>query len=89
MRLIKLNAPEWWIIILGILAVTVTGSLMPLFAPIFGQAVGVFTKPPNKVLNAVHPWAAIFVVMAGISLLAHFVKVSKYTHHNNQNSVLF
>jgi len=40
-RVMRLNAPEWYFILLGCLAALINGGLMPAFAVIFAEILGV------------------------------------------------
>ena len=74
-RVIKLNAREWWIILLGILGAAVNGSIWPLFALLFGEILEVFSRPADEVLGAVHLWAGLFIVLGIVSGAGVFLKV--------------
>ena len=77
-RVIKLNAREWWIILLGILGSAVNGSIWPLFALLFGEILEVFSRPASEVLGAVHLWAGLFIVLGIVSGVGVFLKVCTY-----------
>ena len=76
--LLKKNAPEWWMIGLGLIGSTITGAVTPLFAIFFGKILGVFANPPEKVFPLVHPWAGLFLAFATVTALATFLKVYIY-----------
>lgn len=40
-RVLKMNASEWWVIMLGCLGSLINGGLMPAFAVIFAEILGV------------------------------------------------
>lgn len=40
-RLIRVNAPEWLFIMIGCVAALVNGGIMPAFAVIFSEIIGV------------------------------------------------
>lgn len=40
-RIMRLNAPEWYLIALGLIGSIVNGGLMPAFAVIFAEILGV------------------------------------------------
>ena len=76
-RIIRLNAKEWWLILLGTLGSAVNGSINPLFAVLFGEIFQVFGNPDTSaVLNSVHPWAGLFIAFGVVSGVAIFLKVS-------------
>ena len=75
-RLLKVNAPEWWLIIVGVLAAMVNGSVFPVYSILFGEVLRVFQMQPNEVLEEITPWAALFLALAVGSAIAIFFKVS-------------
>ena len=75
-RIIKLNAKEWWLILLGTIGSAINGSINPLFAVFFGQILEVFVDPAT-VLERIHPWAGAFFAIGVISGIAIFAKVCK------------
>ena len=74
-RLIAKNAPEWWIIILGLIAAAFSGTLFPAFAIFFGEVLEVLALPPGEVLRNVHMWAALFIGVGFISGISNLTKV--------------
>lgn len=41
MRILKMNAPEWFYIIIGCIAALVNGASQPAFAILFSEIIGV------------------------------------------------
>ena len=74
-RVIAKNAPEWWIITFGLIAAGISGALFPAFAIFFGEILEVFVQPPGRVLDSIHLWAGLFVLLAVVSGLCNFLKV--------------
>eukprot|EP00731_Ephydatia_muelleri_P002268 Em0001g2268a len=77
--LLKKNAPEWWMIGLGLIGSMVAGAVTPLFSIFFGRILGVFSNPPEKVFPLVHPWAGLFLALATVTASATFLKVVCFT----------
>ena len=75
-RVLRLNAKEWWIIILGLLGAAVGGSICPMFAIFYGEILAVFALPAEEILGEVPLWASLFIVLAVVSGLGIFAKVS-------------
>lgn len=75
-EVLKLNAPEKWLILLGIVGAIISGAAFPLFALAFGEVFLIFLQPISEVLRDLHMWGAIFLVMAFCSGLGEFIKVS-------------
>ena len=74
-RVIKLNAPEWYIIIIGMLGAAVNGCIWPAFALLFGEILDVFALPPSEILGEIHLWAGLFIVLGVVSGTGLFFKV--------------
>ena len=78
LRVLKYNAKEWYLILLGTIGSAINGSINPLFAVLFGQIFDAFqTSQRSEVINAIHPWAATFIAFGVVSGLAVFFKVSR------------
>ncbi len=75
-RVIKLNAPEWWIILFGILGAMVNGVFYPTFSLLFGEILSVFALPADEVLDEIHLYAGLFIVLGFVAGCATFVKVN-------------
>ena len=75
-RILRLNAKEWWIIVLGLLGAAVGGSICPMFAIFFGEILAIFSLPADEVLGEVPLWASLFIVLGVVSGLGIFAKVS-------------
>lgn len=75
-RLLKVNTPEWWLIIIGVLAAMVNGSVFPVYSILFGEVLRVFGMPSGDVLDGITPWAIVFLALATGSAIAIFFKVS-------------
>lgn len=78
-KILSLGKKEWWIIMMGVIAATISGAAFPLFAIMFGGVFEVFSKPTRNVFSLIHPWCAGLILLgAGIGA-AMFIKVS-YLH---------
>ena len=75
--IIKVNAPEWWLIVIGVVAATVNGSVFPVYSILFGEVLRVFQMPKEDVLDEINVWAILFLALAFGSGIAIFFKVSK------------
>ena len=73
--MIELNAPEWYIIIIGMLGAAVNGCIWPAFALLFGEILDVFALPPDEILGEIHLWAGLFIVLGVVSGTGLFFKV--------------
>ncbi len=75
MRVIKLNAPEWWIILIGIFGAAINGGFFPVWAILFGEVLTVFSLPADEVLDEIHLYAGLYIVLGFVSGTAYFLKV--------------
>ena len=41
MRIMRMNAPEWYLIVFGCIAATINGAVQPTFAVMFSEIIGV------------------------------------------------
>ena len=74
-RILAKNAPEWWIIILGLIAAGISGTVFPSFAIIFGEVLDVLVLPPGQVVDGIHLWGGLFIALATVSGIANLFKV--------------
>ena len=72
----KANAKEWWLILLGLLATLVLGLVYPSFAVFFGEIFKVFARPADEILDGLHLWAGLFIVLGVVNGVAVFLRVS-------------
>jgi len=75
-RVLKLNAKEWWIIILGLIGAAFAGSLWPILGILFGEIIRTFSLPPDQVLNEVNLWAGLYMVIGLVAGTGIFMQVS-------------
>ena len=64
---------------IGILGAAVSGCMWPSFALLFGEILRVFALPPDEILDEIHLWAGLFIVLGVVSGTAVFLKVHVYT----------
>ena len=74
-RVLRLNAKEWWIIILGLIGAAVGGSIWPIFSIFFGEVLIVFERPADQILGEIPLWACLFIVLGVVSGIGVFAKV--------------
>ena len=78
LRVMKANAKEWWLILLGLLGSLILGCIYPAFAIFFGEVFEVFTRPADEILDGLHLWAGLFIVLGVVSGAGVFFKVCFY-----------
>lgn len=75
-RILSLNSPEFWWIILGSIGAMGAGSVQPIFAVIFGEILKVFTKDPAQQSKDIAFYCGMFVAMGGGAGLMKFLQDS-------------
>ncbi|RHZ85023.1 hypothetical protein Glove_73g31 [Diversispora epigaea] len=70
----KMNRPEIPMIIIGLLAAIVCGSVYPVFAIIFSHILQSFAKPPDQLKHDAIFWSLMFLVIAVASLIGQTVQ---------------
>ncbi|XP_053373101.1 ATP-dependent translocase ABCB1-like isoform X2 [Mercenaria mercenaria] len=75
MRVLKMNASEWWSIMLGCIGSILNGGLMPAFAVIFAEILGVFSiESKDEQEKEITRYVLMFVGLAGLSLITYFLQ---------------
>ena len=74
-RLLRMNYQVSHVMFVGCLAAILNGMVFPAFSIIFGEVLGVFSRPLDEILNGIHPWAAAFLSLGIFSSAAVFMKV--------------
>ena len=59
----------------GMVGAAVNGCIWPGFALLFGEILKVFALPPDQILDEIHLWAGLFIVLGVVSGTAVFFKV--------------
>ncbi|KAL3831884.1 hypothetical protein ACJMK2_023581 [Sinanodonta woodiana] len=73
-RILQMNAPEWYLILLGCFGSLINGGVMPAFAIIFSEILGVFVKPFDEQERQIAIYCGIFIAIGGASFIAYFVQ---------------
>ncbi len=69
------NAPEWWIIAIGLVGAALSGAVFPSFSIFYGYVLDILARPPDQIFPDIHPWAALFIVIGISSFFSIFIKV--------------
>ena len=89
-RLLRLNAPEWWLITVGVLAAMINGSVFPVYSILFGEVLKVFQESrTDQIIEGITIWAVLFLVLALSSAIAIFFKVCVCSFWSPDNPILF
>ena len=72
--ILKMNGPEWHLMLIGTLASAGSGAVMPVFAFLFGEMLGALSQPADKARPDSIFYAVIFVVFGILAGLAMFLQ---------------
>ena len=75
LRLMKSSAPEWWIIVLGVIGTIIFGSVYPVLSILYGEVLRVFSGSTAEILNSLHLFGSLFIVMGILVGFASFIQV--------------
>ncbi|NXY34317.1 MDR1 protein, partial [Pomatorhinus ruficollis] len=75
LKILALNKPEWFYVLMGVIAAAVIGAVHPAFAVIFGKIIGAFQErdPVKRSKNTV-VLSLIFLLLGVIILAAYIVQ---------------
>ncbi|NWZ66808.1 MDR1 protein, partial [Acrocephalus arundinaceus] len=75
LKILALNKPEWFYVLLGVIAAAVIGAVHPAFAVIFGKIIGAFQEqdPVKRSKNTV-VLSLIFLLLGVIILAAYIIQ---------------
>ncbi|NXR34260.1 MDR1 protein, partial [Zosterops hypoxanthus] len=75
LKILALNKPEWFYVLVGVIAAAVIGAVHPAFAVIFGKIIGAFQEsdPVKRSKNTV-VFSLVFLLLGVIILAAYIVQ---------------
>ncbi|XP_071520197.1 ATP-dependent translocase ABCB1-like [Panulirus ornatus] len=80
LKILKMNAPEWLFILLGILSSAAQGTSIPLFAILFGEVLGTLSiAEEGKAREEANFYALMFLLIGIITALAMFMQVYMFS----------
>jgi len=71
LHLAYLNKPEIPVLVLGTLAATVTGAILPLVGFLTSCMINTFSEPANELRKDSKFWAAIFIALGAAGFIFH------------------
>ncbi|NXO70939.1 MDR1 protein, partial [Phainopepla nitens] len=75
LKILALNKPEWFCVLLGIIAAAVIGAVNPTFAVVFAKIIGAFQeRDPEKRSKSTVVLSLIFLLLGVIILAAYIVQ---------------
>ncbi|KAJ3083808.1 Multidrug resistance protein 1, partial [Quaeritorhiza haematococci] len=78
-RVFRYNAPEWYLIIIGLLGALLDGAFVAGAQLAFGQVVNVFGKTGDELRRGGNFWSLIFLLLGIGDFLANFAMVTSFT----------
>ncbi|MBA0562996.1 hypothetical protein Golob_008011, partial [Gossypium lobatum] len=69
-RLAYLNKPEIPVLLLGTIAATINGCILPVYGLLISRVIETFYKPPHELRQDTRFWALIYVALGSAALLA-------------------
>ncbi|XP_049777245.1 ATP-dependent translocase ABCB1-like [Schistocerca cancellata] len=76
---VRLNAPEWHLLVTGTVAALIAGAAFPLFAVFFGDVLGVLSLPdPEDVRSQANWYSVLFFVIAILASTGYFLQIYTY-----------
>ncbi|NXH93162.1 MDR1 protein, partial [Edolisoma coerulescens] len=75
LKILALNKPEWFYVLLGVFAAAVIGAVHPAFAVVFGKIIGAFQeRDPEKRSKNTVLLSLIFLLLGVIILVAYIIQ---------------
>lgn len=79
--LLKLNGPEWPLIVIGSVAAFLQGACFPVFALLFGYAAGIFVfDDRSSIIYWADFYSGMFVVVAALAGVTMFLQSTTFTN---------
>ncbi|XP_043814997.1 ABC transporter B family member 4 isoform X2 [Manihot esculenta] len=71
LRLAYLNKPELPVLIVGTIAASINGTILPIFGVLISKAIKTFFEPPHELRKDSKFWALMFMTLGLASFLVH------------------
>jgi len=78
-RIMALNKPEWYIIVIGCVAALVQGGIQPAFAIIFSTILGVFAKDCETQQREILLYSMMFLVIGAVAAISMFLQAFMFS----------
>ncbi|KAL0852199.1 hypothetical protein ABMA28_000423 [Loxostege sticticalis] len=80
-ELLKLNAPEWPLIVIGSIAAFIQGACFPVFAWLFGYASGIFVLSDYaQIIYLADLYSGMFIVVAAVAGISMCLQSTTFTN---------
>ncbi|CAG7831166.1 unnamed protein product, partial [Allacma fusca] len=70
----KVNKPEWWLLVLGGIGCILTGAITPVFAFFYAEMFATFSLAGDALRQASFFWSMMFLVLAAISAFGFWLR---------------
>ncbi|KAJ3337521.1 ATP-binding cassette, sub-B (MDR TAP), member 4 [Gonapodya sp. JEL0774] len=77
-QFISIAAPDWKLIIIGIIGATVAGGLSPIQSILMNGIIGAFTKTGDEVLSEARKFALLFVALGVAQFIVNLTMIASW-----------
>ncbi|XP_035706365.1 ATP-dependent translocase ABCB1 isoform X2 [Folsomia candida] len=74
MKILRVNKPEWFHLMIGSLGCALTGIVMPVFAFFYSQMFETFGKKGSQLIDDAVFWSLGFLILAAVSFVGYFIR---------------
>ncbi|KAK7047498.1 tRNA N6-adenosine threonylcarbamoyltransferase, partial [Halocaridina rubra] len=79
-RILRLNSPEWPLIVLGVIAAAIQGTSMPIYAILFGEVFGTLAlADPNEARDEINFYSLMFLIMGIVAAISMFLQAYMFS----------
>lgn len=76
-KVLKLNAPEWYFILIGCLASIISGAVQPAFSIVFSKAIAIFSEcDVKKQEQSIILYSILFIVFGVATFISNLLQVN-------------
>lgn len=75
-KVLKLNQPEWYFILIGCLASVISGAIQPAFSIVFSKAIAIFSEcDEKKQEKSIILYSILFIVFGVVTFFSNLLQV--------------
>ncbi|XP_071479162.1 ATP-dependent translocase ABCB1-like [Diadema antillarum] len=78
MEILRLNGPEWHVILVGCIFAGIQGIAYPAFAILFSEVIAIFSLPPDELQEEAIFWSLMFLALGGLLFICNTVTGSAF-----------
>ena len=76
LKVLAMNKPEWYFIIIGCFASLISGAVQPAFSIVFSKAIAVFSEcDENKQRESITLYSILFIVFGVSTFFSNILQV--------------